>query len=329
MTLLGRGWVLCAFEDRKALEFVLSSGPWYVNEYIIGFDKWSPSFQPNSLKGLTTPVWIRMPNLPLQCWDEINVYIIASKVGTPYLIDENISQWGRREFVRIYVRIKLEDRLTLGVWVEGISGKFYQKIEYEGIFYFCFKCERIGHLKNNCLVASAEICQEEGVNEVDKEGYRPWIHVNYGRRRFNNTWTRPGHKEVNNTVSVKENGVAGNSHGEKVNGNDVRVQNEEVIVVTTTREEELQQELEEEGEYLNSMIMVFPKVLEQKAIKVDNILEFENDMKENHLLQEEIDHFLADLELQKAAGNLNIGNLIAGKQLKYSTGDKLLSYNAV
>ncbi|KAI0499488.1 hypothetical protein KFK09_017692 [Dendrobium nobile] len=99
LTQLGLGWVLCAFEDLDTLEEIIDSGPWYVNGNIVGMDRWTVVFSPSSFEGLTAPIWIQMPNLPLQCWDEFNVCRIASMVGTLYLIDGNMFQWSRREFL--------------------------------------------------------------------------------------------------------------------------------------------------------------------------------------------------------------------------------------
>ncbi|KAI0530932.1 hypothetical protein KFK09_000480 [Dendrobium nobile] len=114
------------------------------------------------------PVWIRMPNLSFQWWDEVNVCRIASMVGTPYLIDGNMFQWERREFARIFVRIKLDDKLPLGVWVEGSQ-------VLEG-----------GMADSNNM-------------------YGHWVHIKYGKGRFKNknfnkVWTRSLKEEA---VKVK------------------------------------------------------------------------------------------------------------------------------
>ncbi|XP_020673755.1 uncharacterized protein LOC110093264 [Dendrobium catenatum] len=149
------GWVLCAFENQEALEEIIVSGPWYVNGNIVGMDRWSATFSPNSLQGLTTIIWIRLPNLPLQCWDEVNVCRITSMVGIPYLIDGNRFQWSKREFTRVFVRIKLDEKLPMGIWVEAELGKFYQNIEYKMLPTFCFICGKIGHLREECLKKSS------------------------------------------------------------------------------------------------------------------------------------------------------------------------------
>ncbi|XP_020680856.1 uncharacterized protein LOC110098377 [Dendrobium catenatum] len=152
LTILGSDWVLCSFFSEETMENVFSGGPWFVNGHIIGLDKWNSDFNPNSLKGLSSPIWIRMPNLPLYYWDEINLSRIASSIGKPILIDGDMFQWGRREFSRVGVRVQLDRQLPTGVWVEGINGKFYQKVEYKKNSSFRYKCGKIGHLKEACKV---------------------------------------------------------------------------------------------------------------------------------------------------------------------------------
>ncbi|XP_020682363.1 uncharacterized protein LOC110099521 [Dendrobium catenatum] len=208
MTFFGGGWILCAFEDLEAMDSILNSGPWYVNGSINGLDKWSPNFHPSSLKGLMALVWIRLPNLPLQSWDKINVYRIALKVGTLFLIDDNMFQWGLHEFARVCVRINLEDKLPLGFWAEGVSSKFYQKISYEKMPNICFKCGNIEHLEKFCpelYMESILVPNKPKVNSVEggaavmkeipkdnslekdttkakEDNCGPWIHVDMGTR---------------------------------------------------------------------------------------------------------------------------------------------------
>ncbi|XP_020678930.1 uncharacterized protein LOC110097053 [Dendrobium catenatum] len=145
ITGLGLGWMLYSIEDANALENILIGGLWLVRGQVMGLDKWSTSFSPTSLKGISAPLWIRLPNLPLQCWDEVNICRFASLVGKPYLLEGNMLQWSRREFVRVCVRIPFDMKLPSGIWVEGLAGKFYQRIEYEGVSKIYFECGKIGH----------------------------------------------------------------------------------------------------------------------------------------------------------------------------------------
>ncbi|XP_020693670.1 uncharacterized protein LOC110107682 [Dendrobium catenatum] len=152
LTMLGMGWVLCSFPESDQMEAVMANGLWFLNGYIIGMDEWPQTFSPTSLKGLTALIWIRLSNLPLHCWDNINICRIASMIGKPYLLDGNMFQWGRREFRKVCVQIKLDAKLPLGVWVE---------------------------------VKEVRIQDGNGRSNEDSE-YGPLIVVNRGRKRVNN-----------------------------------------------------------------------------------------------------------------------------------------------
>ncbi|XP_020674344.1 uncharacterized protein LOC110093710 [Dendrobium catenatum] len=129
---------------------VLRGGPWFISGNLVGLDRWTHNFFLASMEGLSSPVWIRLPNLPLQYWDECNIARIATKIGTPLWIDALTANWGRREYARVCVRMNLENKLQAGVWVNGWNGRFYQKVEYEGIGIMCFGCDKIGHRRDHC-----------------------------------------------------------------------------------------------------------------------------------------------------------------------------------
>ncbi|KAL0925463.1 hypothetical protein M5K25_003795 [Dendrobium thyrsiflorum] len=193
-TILGKGWYMCSFKCLEALEEVLSGGPWFVNHHIVGMERWSIDFSPTSMKGLTSPIWIRMPHLPLQCCDEDNVALIASMIGVPLLLDGNMFHWGKREFARVCVRMELDKPLPLGVWVDGIAGRFFQKVEYERISTFCFECGMVGHDKSDCfkdkIVESNQVEDMGGLGataQIDHmevhESYGPWILVKHNKNK--------------------------------------------------------------------------------------------------------------------------------------------------
>ncbi|KAI0492114.1 hypothetical protein KFK09_026379 [Dendrobium nobile] len=221
-TILGGGWFLCSFSSKEMVKAMLLGGPWFVNDHIIGMEKWTPEFNSSLTKGLSSPIWVRLPNLPLQCWDEKNVACIASRVGIPLMIDGNMFNWGRREFAKICVRIQFDQPLPLEVWVDSLGGRFFQKVEYEKVSNLCFACGKIGHVDKNCLKP------KDLLKEVEVEGdyaiagkllehstfevstYGPWILVNNRKKRFfkqNNKWINPNYvkpmKKAATEVAVK------------------------------------------------------------------------------------------------------------------------------
>ncbi|XP_028554353.1 uncharacterized protein LOC114580562 [Dendrobium catenatum] len=150
LSTIGTDCFVCRFSSEEARDAVLCGGPWFFNGNIVGLDRWTPAFSPNSLAGLSSPVWIRLPQLPLQYWDLHNLMRIASHFGTPLWIDVQTGGDGRREYERICVRQDLAQKLQPGTWINGWKGKFYQKVEYEGLGMSCFGCGRIGHRQDSC-----------------------------------------------------------------------------------------------------------------------------------------------------------------------------------
>ncbi|KAL0917841.1 hypothetical protein M5K25_012939 [Dendrobium thyrsiflorum] len=218
-TSLGKGWYLCSFKCLEAFEEVLSGGPWFVNQHIVGMERWSTDFSPSSLKGLSSPIWIRMPHLPLQCWDQDNVALIASMIGVPLMLDGNMFHWRKREFARVCVRLELDKPLPLGVWVDGIAGRFFQKVEYEKISTFWYKCGMVGHDKSYCSnVRSVEPIQVEGIGNSDatdlsvhKKSYGPWILVkNKGSTRFGKIRTSSAKQSEGNLLNLNANNQVAN-----------------------------------------------------------------------------------------------------------------------
>ncbi|XP_020701746.1 uncharacterized protein LOC110113480 [Dendrobium catenatum] len=187
--MLGQDWVLCSCENVEIMESILCEGPWFIKGHIMGIEKWSPSFSTNSLKGLSAPVWVRLPNLPLYCWDNLNICRIASLVGKPFLLDGNMFKWNRREFARICVCINLYEQLPLGVWVEDFknnSNVISSRVDY---------------------VLKANAVHEVDVANVDPEeqGYGPWMQVRYGRKKkFQNNAVKVNQKPTARPIILKE-----------------------------------------------------------------------------------------------------------------------------
>ncbi|XP_020702193.1 uncharacterized protein LOC110113832 [Dendrobium catenatum] len=136
-------------------------------------DRWSPSFSTDSLKGITSPVWIHFPGLPLSCWDQENIPIIASMIGNPLMLDGNSFKWGKREYARCCVRVDLKRKLPTGVWIEGIHEISFQRVEYEKLTSLRYQCGRVGHSKDKCpdsIVVTETDLEYKGSKDVVNQG---------------------------------------------------------------------------------------------------------------------------------------------------------------
>ncbi|KAI0519785.1 hypothetical protein KFK09_007246 [Dendrobium nobile] len=207
------------------MEEVLSGGPWYIGNHIVGMDKWSSSFSPESQKGITSPVWIHFPCLPLSYWDEDNISRIASMIGVPMFLDGNSFKRGKREYAHCCVRTDMERKLPKGVWIEGINGRTFQKVEYEKLTYLCYHCGKVGHNKDFCpdlmslmikekyLIGAKKILKNYCMPAVDDlkqqqtDEYGPWIHADFRNRRYKDVKRNNGstvqHKQVYKPIGIR------------------------------------------------------------------------------------------------------------------------------
>ncbi|XP_020678399.1 uncharacterized protein LOC110096681 [Dendrobium catenatum] len=147
---MGLDCFLCWFENATARDNVLIGGPWYVAGQIIGVDQWTIGSKPNSARSFSSPVWLRLPNLPLEYWDSDNLARLATGVWEPLLMEEQTNTWNRCAFARICVRIDLSKKLPKGVWAQGLKGAFFQPIKKEGIPLICMSCGKVGHKMEGC-----------------------------------------------------------------------------------------------------------------------------------------------------------------------------------
>ncbi|XP_028555488.1 uncharacterized protein LOC114580865 [Dendrobium catenatum] len=231
LTSIGMNWILCSFKTSEVVDEILNGGLWYVNGFIVGMDRWTPMFDPDSFKGISAPIWIRLSCFLLYCWDEDSIARIGSFFGSPMYIDGNTFRWSKREFARVCVRIDLEKKVPNGVWVEGSAGRFFQRVEYEKIDLLCYQCGKVGHDNKICsenvtlgihdqtrkktdtvTMKGMKIAPENNPSVISAE-YGMWIHVHLKNRRFK--------RDISNGRGVKDNGNNtdnrfNNSHQDKV-----------------------------------------------------------------------------------------------------------------
>ncbi|KAJ1422816.1 Zinc finger, CCHC-type [Sesbania bispinosa] len=155
-------FVVC-FTDWSDLSKVYEGGPWVIMGHYLVVQRWEPEFLPYEDEFKKVSVWIRVPRLPIEFYDDHILWIIRDVVGHTINIDQNtLRQYEdivgtsmvmeRGKFARIFVEVDLRKVLISRF---RLNGRVYH-VEYEGLHLICFNCGRFGHRKECCPILVEE-----------------------------------------------------------------------------------------------------------------------------------------------------------------------------
>ena len=128
-------------------------------------NKWTPDFDPTIDLPKEVPVWVRLPNLPVHCWDFDSLKRIGNEIG--HFIDK-ADKKGQYSCARICVEVDLEAGLPEAVKLTVGSWTHYQKLDYEHLPFKCRNCQEHGHFQRYCPKLAAEKEDAEGWQKVKK-----------------------------------------------------------------------------------------------------------------------------------------------------------------
>ncbi|XP_024009924.1 uncharacterized protein LOC112085132 [Eutrema salsugineum] len=183
---LPRQFFMVRFELEEEYLAALSGGPWRVFGSYLMVQAWSPEFDPLTDEIVTTPVWVRLADIPVTFYHEAILMGIGRGLGHPVRVDSNTLLFARGRFARVCVEVDLSKPLKGTVQVNG--ERYY--VAYEGLTNICSKCGVYGHLVHTCprvvretatvaatkpvTVISREVpVDKEGFQEVRRRGRKP------------------------------------------------------------------------------------------------------------------------------------------------------------
>ncbi|XP_021839712.2 uncharacterized protein [Spinacia oleracea] len=118
------------------------------------------------------PVWIKLPNLPLNCWGSDSLSRIGSLLGVPLYADECTSKQMRISFARLLVEIYVTKDLPKSVTIQGPAGiAIVQKVIYEWLPPFCTKCNLVGHV---CGKGNGSMTRFQPARQQQKKIVQVW-----------------------------------------------------------------------------------------------------------------------------------------------------------
>ncbi|XP_024013365.1 uncharacterized protein LOC112087724 [Eutrema salsugineum] len=143
---LPKQFFMIRFELEEEYFTALTGGPWRVFGSYLMVKGWSPEFDPLRDEIVTTPVWVRISNLPVNFYHPEILMGIAKGLGNPVRVDTTTLHFERARFARVYVEVNLSKPLKGTVKING--ERYY--VAYEGMSNICSGCGVYGHLVHNC-----------------------------------------------------------------------------------------------------------------------------------------------------------------------------------
>ncbi|KAJ1441395.1 Ribonuclease H-like superfamily [Sesbania bispinosa] len=153
---LDNDYFVIRFADWGDLNKVLEGGPWVIMGHYLVIQRWKPEFLPYEDELKRVSVCIRIPELPIEYYDNHVLWRIGDVVGRTVKVDANTSRFiedeeglsmitERGKFARICVEVDLRKILISRF---KLNGRLYS-VEYEGLNLICFNCGCFDHRKEN------------------------------------------------------------------------------------------------------------------------------------------------------------------------------------
>ncbi|XP_048493457.1 uncharacterized protein LOC125494005 [Beta vulgaris subsp. vulgaris] len=142
------GYFVVKMNSKEERNSVVYAGPHLFFGKPMIVKKWIATFDFHNEILKVVPIWVRLPNLSLNCWSENSLSRIGSLLGVPVYADECTTKTLRISFARIPVEIDVTKEILYEIAIEDPTGAtFKQKVVYDWLPEFCKKCQVIGH---NC-----------------------------------------------------------------------------------------------------------------------------------------------------------------------------------
>ncbi|XP_019170572.1 PREDICTED: uncharacterized protein LOC109166143 [Ipomoea nil] len=143
---LEHDYFLARFELQRDYDIARCEGPWVIQDHYLIVQQWKPNFRPQTNKTQKICVWVRLPDIPIEYFDEETLIKLGDKIGKTIKIDDMTCLESRGKFARICVEIDITKQLLAKFTIEDEE----YPIEYEGIHLICFKCGKYGHKFDSC-----------------------------------------------------------------------------------------------------------------------------------------------------------------------------------
>ncbi|PKU62139.1 RNA exonuclease 1 [Dendrobium catenatum] len=147
---LNDGFFLFKFSCNDDYEMVWTRGVWFLLGKPFVLQKWHPKFTPTKEDFTSVPIWVKIHDLTLACWNSEGISRIASKIGVPLAADSLTEQKTRLTYARICVLVDRDATYPEEIKVSLDGDIVCLKVQYEWRPYPCNHCKSLMHLSASC-----------------------------------------------------------------------------------------------------------------------------------------------------------------------------------
>ncbi|XP_050211399.1 uncharacterized protein LOC126661587 [Mercurialis annua] len=154
---VGKSIFVCEFSSVRDKLKILREAPWHYDRQLIILAELTGDEQPAEMKLESSPFWVRLCNVPLNCRDRASIIRIAGRAGTVLEVrDEDVNTWGKH--LRVRIQVNVTSPLKRGVMVRNKNGdKVWVYFRFERMPNYCYWCGHIGHVHDDCEVIPDDI----------------------------------------------------------------------------------------------------------------------------------------------------------------------------
>ena len=124
-------------------------------------NKWTPDFDPTQYVSSAVPVWVRLPHLPLHCWNPKTLETIGSTLGKYIDRAERKDQYS---CARICVEVDLELGLPEAINLTVSDWSHIQELNYEQLPFKCRYFHEHGHFTRYYKKKADEEAEKKKIN---------------------------------------------------------------------------------------------------------------------------------------------------------------------
>ncbi|GLJ24654.1 hypothetical protein SUGI_0471370 [Cryptomeria japonica] len=146
-----RGFYVVVFQNVEGRNKVLGGSHWcWEDSHPLMLKPWHPAFNLESESFDRTPVWIRLPNLPMQFWFDSYFEAIGNSLDKFLMTDDDSLNLLHTTFAHLVVEIDVSRDLPSEISISSSKSSWLQSVDYEGIPFRCRRCFKTGHNVDSC-----------------------------------------------------------------------------------------------------------------------------------------------------------------------------------